>query len=92
VLPAYRTSATISLLWRGIADYLALHDIGLMFGCASFPGIDPTRTRRRCPTSITSASRQTTSGLPCFPARASRSNGCRAAAMTSGARWCSCRR
>lgn len=41
VLPAYRTSATISLLWRGIADYLALHDIGLMFGCASFPGIDP---------------------------------------------------
>jgi L-ornithine Nalpha-acyltransferase len=41
VLPAFRTSATISLLWRGIADYIAAHDIGLMFGCASFSGIDP---------------------------------------------------
>jgi putative hemolysin len=38
VLAAYRTSATISLLWRGIAEYIARHDIGLMFGCASFPG------------------------------------------------------
>lgn len=41
VLPAWRTSATIQLLWRGIADYVVKHDIGLMFGCASFPGIDP---------------------------------------------------
>ena len=41
VLPAYRTSATISLLWRGIADYIARHDIGLMFGCASFHGTNP---------------------------------------------------
>jgi len=41
VLPAWRTSATISLLWRGIADYIARHQIGLMFGCASFAGIDP---------------------------------------------------
>lgn len=41
VLPAFRTSATISLLWRGIADYIAAHDIGLMFGCASFAGTDP---------------------------------------------------
>lgn len=41
VLPAYRTSATISLLWRGIADYIAQHRIGLMFGCASFHGTDP---------------------------------------------------
>lgn len=38
VLARYRTSATISLLWRGIADYIARHSIGLMFGCASFPG------------------------------------------------------
>lgn len=43
VLPAYRTSATISLLWRGIADYAARHGISLMFGCASFPGTDPDR-------------------------------------------------
>lgn len=41
ILPEYRTSATISLLWRGIADYIARHDIRLMFGCASFPGADP---------------------------------------------------
>lgn len=41
VLARYRTSATIALLWRGIADYITRHDIGLMFGCASFPGTDP---------------------------------------------------
>jgi putative hemolysin len=41
VLPPYRTSGTISLLWRGIADYIARHDIALMFGCASFAGTDP---------------------------------------------------
>jgi putative hemolysin len=40
VLPAYRTSATIQLLWRGIAEYIARHNIALMFGCASFPGTD----------------------------------------------------
>ncbi|MFM7028191.1 MAG: GNAT family N-acetyltransferase [Chakrabartia sp.] len=41
VLPAYRTSATIALLWRGIAEYIAAHDIRLMLGCASFHGTDP---------------------------------------------------
>jgi putative hemolysin len=41
VLPEYRTSATISMLWRGIADYIKANRIGLMFGCASFPGTDP---------------------------------------------------
>lgn len=41
VLPAYRNSATISLLWRGIAEYINCHRIGLMFGCASFAGVDP---------------------------------------------------
>ncbi len=41
VLPAYRTSGTIQLLWRGIADYIAARDIGLMFGCGSFHGTDP---------------------------------------------------
>ena len=41
VLPEYRTSATISMLWRGIAEYIAAKRIGLMFGCASFAGIDP---------------------------------------------------
>jgi putative hemolysin len=41
VLPTYRTSATISMLWRGIADYITQHGIGLMFGCGSFHGTDP---------------------------------------------------
>lgn len=41
VLAPYRTSATISLLWRAIADYIAKHRISLMFGCGSFHGIDP---------------------------------------------------
>jgi putative hemolysin len=41
VLAPYRTSATISLLWRGIAEYIARHRVRLMFGCASFAGIDP---------------------------------------------------
>ena len=42
VLAPYRTSGTIALLWRGIGDYLARHHIGLLFGCASLPGADPT--------------------------------------------------
>ncbi|MBW8753147.1 MAG: GNAT family N-acetyltransferase [Sphingomonadales bacterium] len=41
VLPPYRNSGTISLLWRGIADYIARYDISLLFGCASFAGTDP---------------------------------------------------
>ncbi len=41
VAPAYRDTATIQLLWRGIGDYLTRHRIGTMFGCASFAGTDP---------------------------------------------------
>jgi len=37
----YRATATINLLWKGIAEYLKDHRIGYMFGCASFPGVDP---------------------------------------------------
>ena len=43
VLPQYRSSAAIALLWRGIAHYLERHDIALMFGCASFPEADIDR-------------------------------------------------
>ena len=39
--PAYRDAGTIQMLWRGIADYLRVHRIGFMFGCASFHGTDP---------------------------------------------------
>jgi putative hemolysin len=38
---AYRNRPTMQLLWRGIATYMFLHDITLMFGCASLPGTDP---------------------------------------------------
>jgi L-ornithine Nalpha-acyltransferase len=37
---AYRNRPTMQLLWRGIADYLSMHDISLLFGCASLPGTD----------------------------------------------------
>jgi L-ornithine Nalpha-acyltransferase len=40
--PRYRTRATMSLLWQGIAAYVFEHDIQLMFGCASLPGCDPS--------------------------------------------------
>ncbi len=37
----HRSRAAMQMLWRGIADYVMHHDITLMFGCASLPGIDP---------------------------------------------------
>ena len=37
----YRTGATMQLLWRGIAEYVLMYDIELMFGCASLPGVRP---------------------------------------------------
>jgi putative hemolysin len=33
----------MQLLWRGIAAYVHQYDIGVMFGCASLPGIDPAK-------------------------------------------------
>ena len=41
VAEGYRTRAAMQLLWRGIAAYVFRYEIGLMFGCASLPGIDP---------------------------------------------------
>jgi L-ornithine Nalpha-acyltransferase len=40
VHPDYRNISTINLLWRGIASYLATHNIGFMFGCASLHGTE----------------------------------------------------
>ena len=34
----YRSRAVMQLLWRGIAEYVMMHDIEIMFGCASFSG------------------------------------------------------
>lgn len=45
VHPDYRANATIQLLWKGIAEYLKDHNIGYIFGCASFEGTDPQEFR-----------------------------------------------
>lgn len=41
VLPEYRSKRTIELLWQGIWAYISHHRIGVMAGCASFPGTVP---------------------------------------------------
>jgi putative hemolysin len=38
---AYRGRPTMQLLWGAIAQYVAHHEISLMFGCASLHGVDP---------------------------------------------------
>ena len=38
-----RNTATMQMLWRGIALYAFHYDIQVMFGCASFPGTDPAQ-------------------------------------------------
>ncbi len=40
VLAEYRTKPVLNLLWRGIADYITDHKIDLLFGCASFQGVN----------------------------------------------------
>ena len=40
VMPEYRTRPVLQLLWQGIADYMADHNINLLFGCASLHGTD----------------------------------------------------
>lgn len=37
----YRNRAVMQLLWRGIGEYVAKYNVTLMFGCASFTGINP---------------------------------------------------
>ena len=41
VLEPYRIRPVLQIMWEAIAEYVAEHKIGLMFGCASFPGTDP---------------------------------------------------
>jgi len=36
-----RNTATMQMLWRGIALYAYHYNIQVMFGCASLPGTDP---------------------------------------------------
>ena len=37
----YRTKGIMGFLWQGIASYIRHHQIGVLFGCANFSGIDP---------------------------------------------------
>ena len=39
----YRNRPTMQLLWQSIAQYIFRYDIGIMFGCASMPGTDPSQ-------------------------------------------------
>lgn len=41
VHPNYRNRAVMQLLWRGIGAYVTKFNVALMFGCASFHGMDP---------------------------------------------------
>jgi L-ornithine Nalpha-acyltransferase len=40
VAEGYRSKRTIETLWRGVWAYALRHEIDVMFGCASLPGID----------------------------------------------------
>lgn len=41
VLPPYRNKRTVELLWHGLWTYVRQHSVDVMFGCASFEGVDP---------------------------------------------------
>ena len=43
VAETYRDGPTMQLLWRGVVEYMLAHDVGLLFGCASLPGVEPDR-------------------------------------------------
>ena len=64
-----RNTATMQMLWRGIALYVFHYDIELMFGCASLPGTDPSAHARRCPISITTIWRRRSCGVRALPER-----------------------
>jgi len=37
----YRTLRVIDLLWQGVAAYISYYNVQILFGCASFPTVDP---------------------------------------------------
>lgn len=41
----YRRRAVVQLLWRGIGQYVAAHDVRTLFGCGSLFGADPESHR-----------------------------------------------
>jgi L-ornithine Nalpha-acyltransferase len=47
VLPSYRASPVLALLWQGIWNYVRINRIDVMFGCASLEGADPAAHDRQ---------------------------------------------
>jgi L-ornithine Nalpha-acyltransferase len=43
LLPEYRGGAAMYVLWNGLADYVLRHEIEILFGVASFHGVDPVK-------------------------------------------------
>ncbi len=43
VLVDYRNSLALFLLWQGLAEYVQRHRYGVLFGVASFPGVNAAR-------------------------------------------------
>lgn len=43
VLRPYRTKPVVELLWQGIWNYVRLHRLDVMLGCASLEGTDPDK-------------------------------------------------
>lgn len=41
VHPDFRSAGVMNLMWRALAHYIAMHDVKIMFGCASFHGSNP---------------------------------------------------
>ncbi len=41
VLAPFRTKPVVELLWQGIWNYVRVHDVHVMMGCASLEGTDP---------------------------------------------------
>ncbi len=52
-----RNTATMQMLWRGIALYAYHYNIQVMFGCASLPGTDPSAARAGAVLSLSPSSR-----------------------------------
>ena len=52
-----RNTATMQMLWRGIALYAYHYNIQIMFGCASTPGTDPSAARPGAVLPLSSSSR-----------------------------------
>jgi putative hemolysin len=43
VLPPYRNKRTVELLWHGISNYVAQHQVDVLIGCASLEGTNPDK-------------------------------------------------